>query len=152
MDYKIEAKPFVHKSGQKYLTLEITDMAFHSSNPRETVKIGKKMEEAIAEKRAGRFYTPLSGPPPTDRESIKKHVIERLQNNEDFVRLVRDQEEQGVRSGNLSLHTREARCFVAGSTGNWQEPYRSVAGPSCHTQRLYGLLSFDLRHGSRFPP
>ncbi len=97
MDYKIEAKPFVHKSGQKYLTLEITDMAFHSSNPRETVKIGKKMEEAIAEKRAGRFYTPLSGPPPTDRESIKKHVIERLQNNEDFVRLVRDQEEQGVK-------------------------------------------------------
>ncbi len=97
MDYKIEAKPFVHKSGQKYLTVEITDMAFHSSNPRETVKIGKKMEEAIAEKRAGRFYKPLTSPPPLDRASIRQYIIEQLQQNEDFVRLVKEHEEQGVK-------------------------------------------------------
>lgn len=94
MDQRIELKPFIAKDGQKYKIIEITDIALHTSLKRTTLSHGKKLEKAFRDMEPGRIYSPVEGNVVMKNEAFD---INLLMMDEDFVRMVQEEEAKGFK-------------------------------------------------------
>ncbi len=98
MEYELQLNPFVRKAGWKYKTIQITDIALHTSPKQTTFSIGKKIAKAFRKMVPGRIYGGLTidtavAPPPERKSSL----IEVLKRDPDFVKMIRDEEQNGYK-------------------------------------------------------
>ena len=97
MDYQLKLKPFKPKDGQKYKIIQITDIALHTTHKKPT-SIGKKLRQAFKYKKPGRIYGTVSNVnPTTPSPQNKQAVIDLIQKDPEFVKMVLEEENKGYK-------------------------------------------------------
>ncbi|MES2225762.1 MAG: hypothetical protein V4480_03060 [Patescibacteria group bacterium] len=94
MEYRLDLNPAVLKKGRKYVTIHITDGAFHTAAKTATPSVGNKIRKAVDAGQPGRIYGPIDLLALMDSRA---YAINRLKEDPDFVNYVRDQESKGYK-------------------------------------------------------
>jgi hypothetical protein len=94
MEYKLEIKPFIGKDGQKYKTIQITDIQLHAAIKKFTPSIGKKIRNAFKTKDPDRIYSDIKKTAIPDK---KAYVLDLLKMDPDFVKMVQEEESKGFK-------------------------------------------------------
>lgn len=129
VDYKLELKPAVLKSGMKYRIIEITDIQFHSSKKTPTPSVGRKMQKAFEAEKPDRIYRPIEEPVITDGRG---YILELLKQDPDFVKFVQAEEAKGCKvlisipkGGIPAEYGEDTKEFLRGKNG--QRILRAIA-------------------------
>ena len=93
--YKLELKPYEAVDGVKYKVIELTDIKFHSTQKTPTPSFGKKVRESFELNVPGRAYSTL--PKPTAKQDYKSHIMELLQLDPDFMKMVQEDQAKGYK-------------------------------------------------------
>lgn len=94
MSYQIQIKPFEPMAGGKYKTIEITDIALHTSKKRPTPSVGKKISQSFKDMNPGRIYSPIKDMKLSGDGFFDLRL---LSWDEDFMQMIREQEKQGYK-------------------------------------------------------
>lgn len=94
--FKLEVKPFIRREGQKYTTIAITDIQYHSAVRRPTKLIGKVANENQKSLTPYRAYTEMKDWD-VPREQQKVMIIEMLQNDPSYIEFIKKQEQLGYK-------------------------------------------------------
>lgn len=94
MNYKLEIKPTVMKGGQKYKVIQITDLQLHTTHKTPTPSVGKKIQKAFKDNKAGRIYSELDKAKVADSRTT---TLELIKSDPDFIKIVREEEAKGYK-------------------------------------------------------
>lgn len=94
MEYQLQLKPFIGEKGDKCKIIQITDIALHTAKKKATPSIGKKVAQAFSKNEPGRVYGPIRY---GEKDENRMTVIEMIQKDPDFIRMVREEQEKGYR-------------------------------------------------------
>ena len=73
------------------VVIHVTDMSLHTSDFSATPSVGKKIVRAMDKKEATRVYVPTTG----DLEKDKDTIQEKIENDPELIKLVRETSESG---------------------------------------------------------
>jgi hypothetical protein len=117
MQNQIEIKQFIPKPGQKYITLQITDIMLHTAMRRSSISLGEKIKESIKHSENVRMYSPLEKPSKKEQQLF---AIEIMKNDPNFIKAVQDYESEGYKVL-ISLPDEGVPILVGEDTGQYLE-------------------------------
>lgn len=96
MEYQLQLKPFEKKDGFKYKILEITDIAFHSTEKQPTKSIGRKIKQAFQENKPGRFYG-LKTQEMMEGGNLAAIIHDYVQQDPNFIKMIQEEKKKGYK-------------------------------------------------------
>lgn len=91
---ELRLQPVKATAGVKYKVLQLTDIKLHTA-PKRPTSLGKKVRESFELKAPGRVYNSLPKPPVMKNDH--SFLVQVLQFDPDFVRMVQEEESKGYK-------------------------------------------------------